>query len=154
MDSFKEDMQKTRGRLEQRRVRVYDIQDMIWNTLSAGFWEFYIKEIIEVKRIREQYNTKTKGYKSAIEYSYYISTCKKSAKDYNKIIRNHWSIENSNHYVRDVSLNEDKSRIRKNPINMAKIRSFALNIMRNNKVTNISQELYRNALGGIENYII
>jgi hypothetical protein len=46
----------------------------MWTTSSAGFWQFYIKEIIEVKRVREILNTKTRKYESSIEYSYYIST--------------------------------------------------------------------------------
>ncbi|VAX37316.1 hypothetical protein MNBD_UNCLBAC01-53, partial [hydrothermal vent metagenome] len=61
-------------------------------------------------------------------------------------IRNHWSIENSNHYVRDVSMNEDKSRIRINSDIFARLRSFALNIMRSNDVKNIGAEMYGNAL--------
>ncbi len=36
-------------------------------------------------------------------------------------------------------MNEDKSRIRVKPQNMARIKSFALNIMRSNKVKNIKK---------------
>ena len=41
-------------------------------------------------------------------------------------------IENRNHDVRDVSCNEDRSRIRDNPGIMARARSFALNIISHN----------------------
>ena len=58
----------------------------------------------------------------------------------------HWGIENRNHYVRDVSCSEDRSRIRDNPGIMARARSFALNIMRHNGGTNIAQELWKGAL--------
>ena len=51
-------------------------------------------------------------------------------------------IENRNHYVRDVSCDEDKSRIRDNPGIMARARSFALNIMRKNGITNVAQALW------------
>jgi hypothetical protein len=37
---------------------------------------------------------------------------------------------------------------------MAKLRSFALNIFRYNGTTNISEALYRNAIGGIRGCII
>ena len=57
--------------------------------------------------------------------------------------RKHWGIENSNHYVRDVTLQEDKSRIRKNPLNMAILRSFALNVLRHNGAKSIQNERYR-----------
>lgn len=43
-------------------------------------------------------------------------------------------------------MKEDASRIRKNPAVFARLRSFALNIMRHNGVENIGAELYRNAL--------
>jgi len=48
--------------------------------------------------------------------------------------------------VRNVSLNEDASRIRNKPATFARFRSFALNILRANAVSNIRRELYVNAL--------
>ena len=63
-----------------------------------------------------------------------------------QIIRNHWGIENRLHYVRDVTLKEDASRIRRNPGIFALLRSFALNLLRFNGITNISLGLYDNAL--------
>lgn len=61
-------------------------------------------------------------------------------------IRGHWGIENKNHHVKDATMKEDFSRIRINPQNIARLRSFALNIMRHNKVGNINAELYSNVL--------
>lgn len=51
-------------------------------------------------------------------------------------------------------MNEDKSRIRNNPDIFARLKSFALNILRANKVTNIASELFYNCinLGNILNY--
>jgi hypothetical protein len=40
-------------------------------------------------------------------------------------------------------LQEDKSRIRKNPFNMAILRSFALNVLRHNGAKSIQNERYR-----------
>lgn len=62
------------------------------------------------------------------------------------VIRGHWAIENRNHYVRDVSYDEDKSRIRNNPGIMARARSFALNIMRKHGVTNVAGALWNGAI--------
>ncbi len=50
------------------------------------------------------------------------------------------------HYVRDQVLGEDDSRIRRKPGLFARLRSFALNILRANGVANVSQALYANAL--------
>lgn len=64
----------------------------------------------------------------------------------NKLIRQHWSIENQNHYVRDETLKEDRSQIRKNPGIMLRLRSFALNLMRNQGVKNIQAQTHKNTL--------
>ena len=61
-------------------------------------------------------------------------------------IRGHWAVENENHWVRDVTLAEDASRIRVNPGVMARLRSQALNIARANGVANIAQALWSSAL--------
>ena len=52
-----------------------------------------------------------------------------------KAIRSHWAIENSLHWVLDVTFNGDKSRIRKGngPENMAILRHIILNLLRQNK---------------------
>ena len=69
-----------------------------------------------------------------------------SAKKAATAIRSHWGIENQNHYVRDVSMLKDDSRIRTNPGIFARARSFALNILRANGEKNIADALWRNAL--------
>jgi len=57
-----------------------------------------------------------------------------------------WDIENRAHYVRDVTLGEDASRIRTKPGIMARIRSVALNVLRGNGIQNISEALYANTV--------
>ena len=46
-------------------------------------------------------------------------------------VRTHWSIENSLHWVMDVSFHEDACRIRRDfaPQNMALLRHLALNLL-------------------------
>lgn len=45
-----------------------------------------------------------------------------------------------------ISLAEDLSRIRTNPFSVAACRSIALNLCRFNKITNVADALYKNAL--------
>jgi predicted transposase YbfD/YdcC len=49
-----------------------------------------------------------------------------------EIIRGHWSIENSLHWVRDVTFDEDRSQIRSGsePRLFATIRNLALSLLR------------------------
>jgi predicted transposase YbfD/YdcC len=107
-----------------------------------------------VERKREIFDTKKKQWKNTDETVYYISTILLSAEEFCKAVRNHRGIENGNHHVRDVSMNEDKSRIRNNPGIFARLKSFALNILRVNKVKNIADELYYNCIciGNIFSY--
>ena len=68
-------------------------------------------------------------------------------------MRDHWKVENTSHYTRDVSLGEDRSRIRTNPGVFARLRSFAFNILKANKNGTLSQDRYRAALAGIDSLI-
>ncbi len=61
--------------------------------------------------------------------------------------RGHWTIENRSHYVRDVTLGEDASRIRKGsgPEIMAAVRNAAIGLLRITGATNIAETIRRNA---------
>ena len=81
------------------------------------------------------------------EVAHYVASAEGlRASTWADIVRGHWGIENRNHYIRDVSCNEDRSRIRNNPGIMARARSFALNIIRHNGITNVAQALWNGAL--------
>lgn len=74
--------------------------------------------------------------KSSSEVSYHISNRIGSAKMFAGAIRQHWGIENSLHWVLDVSFEEDASRIRKDhaPENMALLRRLAVSMLKNAKI--------------------
>jgi predicted transposase YbfD/YdcC len=138
---YKEPFNKAHNRIECRKVEVYEnkiISDKVKWTL--------VEVIVKVERRREVFDTKKKCWQNTDETSFYISTTVLSAEEFCKAIRNHWGIENRNHYIRDERMNEDKCRIRINPNVFAKLRSFALNIMRANKVENINLELFDNCM--------
>jgi predicted transposase YbfD/YdcC len=81
------------------------------------------------------------------EVAWYASTRQDtSAKQYAAATRGHWGVENRVHYVLDVSMHEDASRVRKSPIILSILRSFALNILRFNKINDIADALWRNAM--------
>jgi predicted transposase YbfD/YdcC len=135
---------KCHGRIEIREIRTYKPNTKNYGQL--GFitdvdWRKAIKVIIEITRIIKTKDTakSTKDnpvYKTTTEKAFYFTTTATlSAKQLKDIIQNHWGIENSNHSVRDVSLKEDQSRIRNNPLGFATIRSTAMNIIRTLKTT-------------------
>ena len=54
-----------------------------------------------------------------------------TAEQANAYVRQHWPIiENSFHFVRDVAMGEDASRICKQPATFARLQSWALNLLR------------------------
>ena len=138
---YQEPLTKTRNRLERRKVELF-----ISPALSDAEKWALVKVVVKVERYRQVFDTKTKTWKNSDETAFYISTIVLSAPQFCQAIRQHWGIENSNHYVRDVTLGEDKSRIRTNPHIFAKLRSFALNILRHNQVDNVSLELFENSM--------
>ena len=136
------------GKRERNRIETRTVTIFHKHTYNLGdVWNDHIKAVIKVERETRTFTTTTKQCEQSEETAFYISTTNRySAKEFGGIIRSHWGIENANHYVRDVSLHEDFSRIRKNPENIATLRSFALNLLRVNHESNISQALYRNAM--------
>jgi len=141
-------IEKNRNRIETRIIKVYPVRqptqaslinDNIWNN-----WNLYIRSIIHIEKSVEIFSYKTNSRRISKEEHLYVATYEDNAKGFANHIRKHWLCENSNHYVRDQTLMEDYSRIRKNPLSLAILRSFILNILRFNKETNIRAALYRN----------
>jgi predicted transposase YbfD/YdcC len=147
---YQEPVTKTRNRIERRKVEIFIspslTDDQQWNLVKA---------VVKVERHRQVFDTKTKTWQNSDETAFYILTIVLSAREFCQAIRNHWAIENSNHDVRDVTMGEDKSRIRINPHIFAKLRSFALNILRKNDVENVSLALFENCmnLDHVLNYV-
>jgi predicted transposase YbfD/YdcC len=147
---YQEPVTKARNRIESRQVEVFTALSLS----DEDKWAL-VKAMVKVERYRLVFDTKAQIWKNCDETSFYISTIVLTAPEFCQAIRNHWGIENSNHHVRDVTMGEDKSRIRTNPHIFAKLRSFALNILRKNQVENVSLELFDNCmnLDNVLNYV-
>lgn len=98
-----------------------------------------IKQLIKVVRVTYTNNK----ILPSLDTSYYISSIKRTAKEYNRGIRSHWSIENSLHYVKDVTFSEDASLVRTGnaPTNFSIIRNIAINLLRRMNFINFPQAI-------------
>jgi len=141
-DIYEEKAEKGHGRIVSRMVKVYSDLKLT----DTCKWLSLLVCAIAVIVVRSDYNTKTGKWDEKPETRYYVSTTKLDAESFCNVIRDHWSIENRLHYVRDVAMAEDASRIREKPGLFARIKSIANNILRHSGVKNITDALYRNAL--------
>lgn len=95
-----------------------------------------------------------RGKAMHVENRYYISSASLDPSSAAQAVRGHWAIENSLHWVLDVSFSEDQSRLRKGfgARNMAVVRHFALNLVRSAKDKN-SIKLRRKTAGWTPDYL-
>jgi predicted transposase YbfD/YdcC len=89
-------------------------------------------------------STDLSGNNPTQDVAYGITSCSPSDASPEKLLRllrGHWNIENSSHYVRDVTLGEDASRIRTGsaPRIMATFRNLCISLLRILGVTNIAR---------------
>jgi predicted transposase YbfD/YdcC len=75
---------------------------------------------------------RTRGGKNTCERHYYISSKKLAGKRFLEVIRGHWGIENSLHWVSDVTFDEDRSRVRSDhgPESVAPLRRLAVSMLK------------------------
>lgn len=134
-----EETDKGHGRIEVRTCTV--TADIDWLKMQHG-WE----GIASIVRIE---STRTIKGKITAEIRYYISSLPPDPKRLLHAIRSHWAIENSLHWVMDMTLRDDASRIRKGEatMNLAIVKHAALNLLQQAKQKNESIRRLRNNAG-------
>ena len=135
-----------RNRDERRTVAVFDPTD----TLADTDWHPHVAAIIRVEREVFSRSARTGLLRHSAETAFHVANTPLTATRAAEAIRAHWRVENTSHYSRDVTLGEDRSRIRSNPGVFARLRSFAFNILKANRTDTLSQDRYRAGLVGIK----
>jgi predicted transposase YbfD/YdcC len=124
--TYYESVEKDHGRIEIRKC---------WAVEGEAKWLGFGEEWKGLRSIAALRAERIIRGVSSKETRYYISSLPGEAQKIASAVREHWAIENSLHYVLDVTLNEDMSRVRKDnaPENLATLRRIAVNMVKKDK---------------------
>lgn len=126
--SYDRVVNKGHGRVEIRECWAIAGQDSLQFLRDPDRWPGL--QTIAMVTSQRQVNGQTTS-----ETRYYISSLDNDAARILKAVRSHWGIENALHWVLDVAMSEDRSRVRKDraPENMAVLRRIALSLLKQEK---------------------
>lgn len=116
--------EKNHGRLEKRSCVA--LQKTDW---FREDWQWAgLKTLVMIERHRK--NRPDEEY--TLERHFYLTSLEAEAKEIATMVRNHWGIENSLHWVLDVTYREDASRVRKDhaAANLSTLRKWTLNLFK------------------------
>lgn len=115
---------KGHGRLEVREVWTVSDPDWLAYLNPKHHWP----KLGCVALVRTE---RRSGDKTEVGQHYFISSLDGTAKTLGRAVRHHWRIENSLHWVLDVSFREDDCRVRVGygPENLTLLRHIALNLL-------------------------
>jgi predicted transposase YbfD/YdcC len=122
--SYHETVEAGHHRIETRQVWAVSVSQL--PPLHRQSQWLGLTTVVMVKRTRQLWN------KTTTEVCFYISSLTAEAARHNQVIRSHWSVENSLHWVLDVTFNEDASRIRSGqaPQNLGLLRRLSVNLLK------------------------
>jgi predicted transposase YbfD/YdcC len=144
------DHDKGHGRIEQRTVTV--ARQVDWLDGDRRFpGEVRLPNVATVVKIASRTELKDR---CRFETRYYVSSALLCASRAAEAVRAHWAVENSLHWVLDVTFGDDQSRLRigHGAKNMAIVRHFAINLVRTAKDKR-SIKLRRKRAGWDPNYL-
>lgn len=122
-DSY-ETIESGHHRLDTRQVWTVPVSQLP-SLPRQGKWTG-LSTVVMVRSTRQLWN------KTTTEVRFYISSLPSNARRHAQVIRSHWSVENSLHWVLDVTFNEDASRIRQGDAaqNLGLIRRLSVSLLK------------------------
>lgn len=126
-------VEKNHGRIETRRHWILRDPETIAYLNQGDAWAG-LRAIGLVERQRRI------GEASSSETRYYLLSGEADAATFGRAIRSHWGIENRVHWALDMIFREDESRVRvgDGAANLAVLRHFALNLLRQERTAQVS----------------
>ncbi len=111
------------------------IETRVATVSTAIDWLQELHQWPGLKAIGKIVRTRETGSKITTETAYYLLSTEMTAERFGDVAKAHWAVENSLHWVLDVTMNEDQTRNRldNGPNNLAVLRHMALNILNSRK---------------------
>jgi predicted transposase YbfD/YdcC len=144
-----EEHDKGHGRIERRTVQLCRGLDGL---TTAERWP----DLAFVVQLARERTVLATG-KTSLETAYYIgSDPKAKAQEAGATIRRHWEVESKLHWVLDIAFREDdaRHRARNTAANLATLRHFALNIVRQDKRRKLGVANSRKRAGFDRGYLL
>lgn len=137
------------GRIETRECWTIAGEESLDFLRGYDNWQG-LQTMVKVKRRRQKEDEVT------TETHYYISSLANDAQSLLQAIRSHWGIENSLHWVLDVAMGEDDSRVRKDhaPQNLGLLRRLALTLLKQETTAKVGVQAKRRKAGWDEDYLL
>ena len=143
-----EEVDKGHGRIETRICHIQT--DLTWLHLRHESWS-------SIQTIACIHSQRESRKKREAQSRYFISSRRLTAQEALVASRNHWGIENGNHFILDMSFHEDASQISQGnaPENIGIMRRIALNLLTGMKPTHkrVSDKAMRKMAGWSDEFL-
>jgi predicted transposase YbfD/YdcC len=145
--SYHQTVEAGHHRVETRQVWVVSVKQLP-RLHRQSQWEG-LTTVVMVRRQRQLWN------KTTTEIQFYLSSLEADAERHSWVIRSHWSIENSLHWVLDVTFNEDASRIRQGNAaqNLGLLRHLSISLLKQ-EPSKLSLKMKRYTAGMDNNFLL
>jgi predicted transposase YbfD/YdcC len=145
--TYHETVEAGHHRLETRQVWAVPVSQ--FPPLHRQSQWLGLTTVVMVRSTRQLWNGTT------TQVRFYLSSLAADAQRHNRVIRSHWSIENSLHWVLDVTFNEDASRIRQGYAaeNLGLLRRLSVNLLKR-EPSKLSLKMKRYKAGMDKNFLL